>query len=156
MRVSFITKAPRLIASLVSIAVSCLLTAAPASAIGTITIRQSDGDVNVYKDVEIKVIHGALYLTSDDGNGTIIVNRAACSYQGKVLVCFATGAALVQEGEASALDLKTGTVYLNSTGDAQPLVLSSAKLPGHSIMLLLSTNLGTYITVHGRIDEVVQ
>ncbi|HEY1868880.1 MAG TPA: hypothetical protein VGG70_11345, partial [Candidatus Cybelea sp.] len=45
---------------------------------GTITIVHSGGNTDVYKDVEIKVIHGALYMTSADAKGTIVIHRAAC------------------------------------------------------------------------------
>jgi hypothetical protein len=130
--------------------------AAAANATGTITIRQHDGDVNTYDDVAIKVIHGALFLTTADGKGTLVIHRAACSYQGKLLVCFATSATLIQAGQTSPLDLKTGTVYLNDTDDAQPLVLSSTKVPAHSILLSLTTDRGTYVTLNGRIDRVVK
>lgn len=135
---------------------SLFLTTAFAGATGTVMIRQNDGRVNVYKQVSIKVLHGALFLTSRDGKGTLVIHRAACSYQGKLLVCFATSASLVQAGKTSPLDLKTGTVYLNSTDAPQPLVLSSTKVPPHSIMLTLSTDRGTYIASDGRIDKVVK
>jgi hypothetical protein len=72
------------------------------------------------------------------------------------LVCFATNATLIQGGQTSLLDLKTGTVYLNETDDPQSLVLSSTKVPPHSILLALSTDRGTYIGLSGRMDEVVK
>jgi len=146
----------RVLASLCALVAGCMFSAVPASAKGTISIHHTDGDVNVYNDVEIKVIHGNLYLTSEDGKGTIIVHKAACSFQGKIMQCFATNATLVQAGETSPLDLKTGTVYLNDTGDPQPLVLSSAKVPPHSVLLSLSTDRGTLINLNGRIDQVVK
>ncbi|MGB6518948.1 MAG: hypothetical protein WBE79_10640, partial [Candidatus Cybelea sp.] len=75
-----------------------------ANAMGTINIHHKDGTVNTYRDVEIKVFSGSLFLTSDDGNGTIVVTRAACSYRDKIIVCLPTTAALVQEGKSNALD----------------------------------------------------
>jgi hypothetical protein len=129
---------------------------AAARATGTIDIHHQNGTVNSYNDVEIKVFSGSLFLTTDDGDGTIVVTRAACSYQGKIIVCLPTSAALVQDGESSALDLKNGTLYLNYTGDAQPLSLSSAKLSPNSAMLSLTLRNGTYITLRGRIDQVVR
>ncbi|HEX3671005.1 MAG TPA: hypothetical protein VHT92_04790 [Candidatus Cybelea sp.] len=131
-------------------------TVASAGATGTISIQHKDGTRNSYGDVEIKIFSGSLFLTSDDGNGTIVVNRSACSYQGKIIVCLPTSAALVQEGDSNALDLKNGTIYLNYTDSAQPLSGSSAKLPAKSIMLALTTQNGTFISLHGRIDEVIR
>ena len=96
-------------------------TAAGACATGTINIQHKDGTHKSYSDVEIKIFSGALFLTSDDGEGTIVVTRSACSYQGKIIVCLPTSAALVQGGETNALNLKSGTIYLNYTDSAQPL-----------------------------------
>jgi len=119
-------------------------------------IHRASGAPNSYSDVEIKVFSGSLYLTSDDGDGTIVVTRAACSYQGKIMICFPRSAALVQDGESRALNLKRGTIYFNETDDAQPMMFSSQKLPAHSVMLAMSLGDGTFIDVKGRIDEVVR
>jgi hypothetical protein len=127
-----------------------------AAAKGTMTIVQADGSTNTYNDVEIKVIHGALYMTSEDGKGTMVINRAACSHQGQLMVCFATHATLVQAGETSALDFQRGTVYANDTDDYQPMVMSTTKVPPHSIMLSFTTKRGTLVTLNGSIDKVVK
>jgi hypothetical protein len=119
-------------------------------------IRQSDGHTDVYHDVSIKIIHQALFLTSEDGKGTLVINRAACAFQGQILVCFATGATLVQAGSSKPLDFKRGTVYLNLTGESQQLALSSQKVPARSILLSFTTMRGTYISLNGRIDKVVK
>lgn len=134
----------------------CAVIPEVAHATGTISIHHTAGATNTYSDVEIKVFSGSLFLTSDDGNGTIVVTQAACSYQAKVIVCLPITAALVQEGESNALDLKSGTIYLNYTKAPQPLSRSSAKLPPESIMLALTTRNGTFITAHGRIDQVIK
>jgi hypothetical protein len=130
--------------------------AASASAAGTILIQQADGSSNVYDDVAIKVIHNVLYMTTADGRGTLVISKAACSYQGQLMVCFATSAALVQAGKTSALDFKNGTVYVNNTDDPQPLALSTQKVPPHGILVSLTTKKGTYISLSGQIDKVVK
>jgi hypothetical protein len=127
-----------------------------AAAKGTMTIVQANGSTNTYQDVEIKVIHGALYMTSEDGKGTLIINRAACSQQGQLMRCYATNATLVQSGETSPLDFQRGTVYLNDTDDYQPLVMSTTKVPPHSVMLSFTTKRGTTIALNGSIDKVVK
>jgi hypothetical protein len=127
-----------------------------AQATGTINIQHKDGSLKTYGDVEIKVFSGSLFLTSDGGNGTIVVTRAACSYREQIIVCLPTAAALVQDGESQALNLKTGTIYLNYTNAAQPLSHTSAKVPANSVMVALSLNNGTSINVHGRIDELIK
>ncbi len=127
-----------------------------ARAAGTVLIQQSDGHRNTYSDVAIKVIHNALYITSSDGRGTIVINRAACSYQGQLMVCLPTSAALVQSGETSPLDFKNGTLYVNDTDEPQALTMSTAKVPPHGIMLSFTTKRGTYVNLSGRIDKVVK
>ena len=145
----------RVVVAVVAAAWCCSIPIA-AHATGTIDIHRSVGTTNTYSDVEIKVFSGSLFLTSDDGDGTIVVTQAACSYQGKVIVCLPITAALVQEGESQALSVKTGTIYLNYSDAAQTLSASSAKIPSHSIMVALTLRDGTFITVRGRIDQVVE
>ncbi len=130
--------------------------ASPAGAAGTVLIRQSSGQTNVYHGVAIKVIRNVLYMTTSDGKGTLVISRAACSYQGELMICFATGATLVQAGKTSAIDFRRGTLYVNSTDDPQQMALSTAKVPPHSILLSFSTERGTYVSLSGRIDKVVK
>ncbi len=133
-----------------------LFSPSAARAGGTVLIQQADGRRNVYDDVAIKVIHNVLYVTSADGRGTIVINRAACSYQGELMVCLPTSAALVQSGKTSALDFKSGTLYVNSTDDPLPLTMSTAKVQPHGIILSFTTKRGTYVNLSGRIDKVVK
>jgi len=132
------------------------LSAVPARAEGIVTIQHSDGTINTYRDAEIKVIHSALYVTSADGKGTMVINRAACSYQGDTYVCLPTSVTLVQGGSSSAVDLSSGTIYANMTDDAQQLPLSSQHLGPHSILLSITTKKGTTINLSGTIDKVTK
>ena len=145
----------KFVAALMAVA-CCVFVPATAGATGTISIHRSNGTSNSYSDVEIRVFSGSLFLTSDDGNGTIVVTQAACSYQGKMIVCLPIAAALVQQGESDALNLRNGTIYLNYSDTAQPLSRSSAKVPARSIMVALTLNDGTFIDARGKIDELVE
>ena len=78
-----------LAAALLALVIWFALGPAPASATGTVIVRQSDGHLNVYQNVQLKIIHDALFVTTADGEGTLVIHRAACSYQGDLLVCFA-------------------------------------------------------------------
>lgn len=129
---------------------------ATARATGTLQINDSDGDRNTYTGVTVNVFSGSLFVTSADGKGTLVVNRAACSYQGKIIVCLPTSVILVQKGTSNALALTIGTVYLNYTGEAQPLTLSSEKLPAHAVLLSFRTASGTYVTLRGTLDQVIR
>lgn len=142
--------------SLLALIASFALSTAAAGAVGTVTIAQADGTTNVYHDVVIKVIHSALYMTSADGKGTLVINRAACAYQGQLLVCLPTSATLVQAGATSPLDFRKGTVYVNDTDDPQQLTLSTTKVAPHSIVLSFTTKRGTYVSLTGTIDKVVK
>ena len=76
--------------------------------------------------------------------------------QGKLMVCFATNATLIQNGKMSQLDFERGTIYANDTDDFQPLVMSTEKVPPHSIMFSMTTKRGTEVTLSGRVDQVVK
>jgi hypothetical protein len=143
-------------AAVLGVCAAGAFSATAARATGTVTIRQADGATNVYRNVVIEVIRGALFMTSSDGKGTLVIHRAACSYQGQLLVCFATSATLIQGGETNPLDLRNGTIYVNSGGTAAQMALSTIKVPPHSVVLSFSTNRGTYVSLRGRIDKVVQ
>jgi hypothetical protein len=143
----------------VAVALAGLLSASvpgTVDAAGTMSIHHQGGDVNTYPDVDVRVFSGSLFLTSEDGDGTIVVTRAACSYQGKIIMCLPTAVVLVQNGASKALDLKTGTIYLNYTGASQPLSRTSARLPANSVMVAITTRNGTVINLQGRIDQVVK
>jgi hypothetical protein len=144
----------RVLAVLIS-AACCALVPAAANATGTLNILRHNGTHDSYNDVEVKIFSGSLFLTSDDGKGTIVITQAACSYQGEILVCLPTAAALVQEGESAALNLRTGTVYVNYTSAAQTLTHSSTKVPAYSVLVSLRLQDDTYINARGKIDEVV-
>jgi hypothetical protein len=145
----------RKVAAAVAAVVVCLVAAPQARATGTILIQRSNGDAKTYPGIEIKALSGTLFLTSNDGHGTIVVNRAACSFQGKVMVCLPTSIVLVQDGESSPLALKSGTVYLNDTDQDQPLALSSQKIKAHSVMVAFTTKAGTHVNVVGQFDQVI-
>ena len=149
-----LTRNPRMVFAAVAACFALSVTAAHAT--GTLNIMHQGGSVNVYDDVEVKVLSGELFLTSRDGQGTIVVNQAACSYQAKIIVCYPTAAALVQNGTSQALTLKRGTIYLNYTNDPQPLSGSSSKLAPRGILLAFTTKADTSVTLRGRIDEVIQ
>jgi hypothetical protein len=148
--------ASKILAATLIAGACCAFIPSAAGATGTINIHHKSGGTDTYRDVEIRIFSGSLFLTSDDGDGTIVITRAACSFQGKLMVCLPTAAALVQEGQSNALNLKNGTVYFNDTGAAQPLSRSSAKVPAHSVMLAITLRDGTFIDLHGKIDEVVR
>ncbi len=143
-------------AAAIAAAVACCLAPLAAQATGTLSVHRQNGGINTYRTVEIKVLSGALFVTSQDGAGTIVVSNAACSYQAKIIVCLPTAVALVQGGSSHALDLKSGTVYLNYTDSDQPMSRTTTKLPAHNVMLAFSTSKGTSVTLSGVIDQVIK
>lgn len=153
MKLSFFGSA---VAATLALAAATGLTVAPAQAMGTVTIQQADGARNTYHDAVIKIIHNALYVTSADGRGTLVINRAACAYQGDVLVCFVTSATLVQSGKTTPLDFRNGTVYVNMTDQPQALARSTMKVPAKGIVSSFTTKRGTYVNMVGSIDKVVK
>jgi hypothetical protein len=129
---------------------------AGARAQGTITIQHVNQNPDTYERVAIKVIHNTLNVTSEDGQGTLIVTQAACAYQGEIRVCLPTAVTLVQAGGAHALDLRRGTLYVNLTDSMQWLPHSTQKLPPRGIVMSLLSGKGTYINLVGKIDKVTK
>ena len=140
--------------ALAALAVFALSSPLVARAEGTARIQQTNGTVNVYSGVKIQIVHNTLAMTTADGSGTLMIYRAACAYQGDVLVCLPTGATLVQGGSVNPIKIVQGTVYANLTDEMQQLSLSTMRIPAHSIMMAITTGKGTYVTLSGTIDKV--
>ncbi|MGB6986869.1 MAG: hypothetical protein WBD74_12915 [Candidatus Aquilonibacter sp.] len=128
----------------------------PALAAGTLRIQESDGSVRTYTNVSVKVVHQTLRIRSADGKGTLIVNQAACSFVGKIQRCYPLKVSLEQSGATKPIDLKRGTIYVNTSGDVQQLPLSAQQLPSHGILLSFVTDIGTYVTMTGKVDGIVR
>jgi hypothetical protein len=125
-----------------------------ASATGTVRVQQDNGTVQVYNDASIVISQKTLRITTADKKGTLVIDKAACSYVGSVMRCLPYSMSLDQGGGVHPLDFQRGTVYLNLTDDKQPLPFTSKQLLPHSIMLSLTTRIGTIVDVTGTIDAV--
>jgi hypothetical protein len=128
--------------------------AVTAGATGTVRVQQNDGSVQTYPNATIKVSNKTLRITTADKKGTLVIDKAACSFVGAVMRCLPYSMTLDQGGGATPLDFQRGTVYLNPTTDRQPLPLTSKQLPAHGIMLSLTTKIGTIVDVTGTMDEI--
>jgi len=143
------------------IALACSLApvagAGVADAKGTARVQQHDGSVQVYPDVTIRLIRRkSLTLTTADGQGTLTIDKGACSYVGDIQRCLPYHVTLTQGGATHTLDFDRGTVYANLTDQKQQLPLSSTQLPPRGLLMALITERGTYITLTGKIDEVTK
>ncbi len=137
----------------VSALVFVLACGAAARATGTVLVQQDDGTQQIYRDVRIQVLNKTLRLTTADGEGTLIVDRAACSYVGEMLRCLPIDMKLDQGGGMRPLDFQRGTAYLNLTDQTAQLPQSSQQVPPHSIVMSLTTRIGTIVNVTGAIDR---
>ena len=142
-----------LVSTLTAVSILMLVGNAPARATGTVQVQQSDGSIQYYKNASIVVSNKTLRITTADKKGTLLIDRAACSLNGKVLICLPYDMTLDQGGGAHPLDFQRGTVYLNTTNEPQPMPATSQQLPGNGIMLSLTTKIGTIVNVTGTIDK---
>jgi hypothetical protein len=133
---------------------SFVLTAAAASAEGVTRVQQSDGTVQVYEHVSIRLDGQNLWLRSADGMGVLEVADGACSFVREIQRCLPFETTLHQHGESHAIALEHGTVYLNLTDDPHRLPHSDDRLAPHNVLVLLHTARGTYISVKGTLDAV--
>ncbi len=137
-----------------ALAASAALPAA-AAAHGSVRVQQIDGRVAHYDDVRLELSGNTLRVLSPDRVGTLVVNKAACSYVGAMQRCLPSSLTLSQHG-THRITLDRGTVYLNLTSDPQTLPHSSRIVPPRGIVALLRTHRGTFIAITGRLDEVHQ
>jgi hypothetical protein len=128
------------------------LIAAPASARGTTRVQQADGSVQTYTNVEMQMSGATLRLRSSDRKATLEVASSACSLMGEVQRCLPYATTLTQHGATHTIGLERGTVYMNLSGETQPMRHTSQTLGPHEVLLLLHTTRGTIVSVKGTLD----
>ena len=129
-----------------------LCAASIADAKGTVRVQKSDGSIQVYPNVTLRIVGQTLRVTTQDGKGTLVVSRAACSFQGEIMVCLPYELVLEQNGVEQPLDFQRGTFYWNRTDTKQQLSASSTQLPPNGMLGSLLTKKGTIIAISGVID----
>lgn len=128
----------------------------PAGATGTARIQQPDGSTKVYSNVRIVVRDESMAITSSDGQGTVVLGKAACTKIGELVHCLPYDATLFQYGERTRIPLQTGSVWLNPMRAYEALPQSSQQLPPRGVSLVVRTKRGTYLTLEGVVDEVLR
>ncbi|HTV93734.1 MAG TPA: hypothetical protein VMG98_13545 [Verrucomicrobiae bacterium] len=146
--------AVRVLASVALAAALSAVTCGPASATGTVRIQQRDGATKTYSSVRIVVFNESMAITSSDGQGTLILGKAACTKVGELLRCIPYDATLEQHGEVTHIPLKYGTVWFNPSDDNQQLSYSSTQLPPRGVLLSIQTKAGTYVSLTGIVDRI--
>jgi hypothetical protein len=131
------------------------LTGAAASAEGVTRIQQSDGTVQMYRNVHMWLVGQTLHIQSHDKHGVLEIISGACSAPNDGLrTCLPFKTSLHQKGTTHDIALEHGTVYYNVGPDAVQLPHSSRHLASHEVLVLLHTMHGTYVSVRGTLDEV--
>jgi len=144
----------RQISALVFLAMLLLACRTAGLAHGTLTVQKVNQPMQTYPDVRIVIAHKTLRVTSADGKGTLVFDKAACSYAGELQVCLPYDCTLEQGGTSSPINIQEGTLYANLTDQDQPLSNSSTRLPPRGILFSLTTKIGTILNLTGVIDEV--
>jgi hypothetical protein len=126
----------------------------PAEATGTATITHPDGTISTYTNVHIIIWNESLAFTSSDGQGTVVLGKAACTKTGDLVECLPWDATIFQNGNKVRIPLESGTIWLNPTNTMQSLSHSSTELPPRGVLLAVKTRRGTYVNLTGIVDEV--
>ncbi len=126
----------------------------PARATGTVRILQNGGSAKIYANVRISIRNESMAITSADGQGTLVLGKAACTKVDELLECLPYDATLFQNGTRFHIALQSGTVWLNPSKSEQRLTHSWTELPPRGVMLAIRTKRGTYVTMTGIVDEV--
>jgi hypothetical protein len=140
--------------SIVAGAIAFLVMPALAGAEGMTRIQQSDGTVQTYDHVTIEVHGHELRLHSPDRHDTLYVESDACTYVNEMQRCLPYATVLHRRGERDPIALERGTVYLNLSDVGRPPLHSAELVPPHSVLVLLRTARGTFVTVSGTVDMV--
>jgi len=106
--------------------------------------------------VKIRIVDKTLRITSADGKGTLVIQKAACSYVGEIQTCLPYQLALEQGGTSKPVNIKRGTVYVNLTSGTLQLPNSTTQIGPRGIVMSMTTKIGTVINLTGTIDEVVK
>jgi hypothetical protein len=138
--------------TLAELVVFITLLSVPANAAGVTRVEQSDGSVQVYRNVTMSLAGPTLFLRSHDHRGELEISSDACSVIGAVQRCLPYATVLRQHGETHAIALERGTVYFNLSGESQTLRHSSQQLGPHEVLVLLHTLRGTIVSVAGTLD----
>jgi hypothetical protein len=144
------------IAACFAFAGSPALSAGPAAALGTVRIQQSDGAVKTYTGVRVRIQDESMQLTTSDGQGTLVIGKAACTQVGRLVRCFPYDATLEQNGGATHIPLVSGTVWLNRSTAPQRLSHSTTQIPPHGVLMAIQTKVGTYVTLSGTVDSIAK
>lgn len=143
--------------SLLAALTLALASTAIADATGTATVTKSTGTVRTYQNVRIHLLgRSSLRVVSADGQGSLTIRHAACSYIGDLRRCLPFEITLDQHGAKHVIDLERGTLYVNTTDGSLAMPHSTMQVPPHSIVLGLQTQRGTVISVSGQIDGGAQ
>ncbi|HMD02485.1 MAG TPA: hypothetical protein VKG44_05910 [Candidatus Baltobacteraceae bacterium] len=133
-------------------AVAFLAATANADAHGTTRVQLKDGKVTYYSEVRFTVAGRALTLSSPDGKGSLRIAIVNCVQTGQLHRCEPGGAEYRQNGEVRGLEITSGTLYFNTTGQLQTLTHSSMQIPPYGVMLAFHTAHGTYVTSTASLD----
>lgn len=125
---------------------------APAWAAGTVRIQQHNDTVQMYTNVDMRIVNNTLKLTSADGVSTVVISGANCAKTGDLTRCTGGGLSLAQDGN-HPIPFRNATFYFNMSDQDQMLPLSTMKLGPHSVVFSLETAKGTYITGNGTLDR---
>lgn len=126
---------------------------AQAPATGTVRIQQSDGSVQTYTGVTMKVANKKLTFISADKVSTVVISGASCGLRGALVRCMGGGFSLLQDEQQHIVPFKAATFYFNPTSQNQELPLSTTKIHPHSVIFAVQTAKGTYITGNGKLDQ---
>jgi len=123
-----------------------------ADATGTTRIQHRDSDVTDYRHTRFTIDNHALSLTSPDGKAKLTIALIGCVKTGELHTCQPGGAEYRKNGAVRAVNITSGTLYFNPTGEKLPLSLSSTQVPPHGVILTIHTARGTYLSATGKID----
>ena len=124
------------------------------NATGSARVQQYNGAVRTYSNVRIVIENKQMTITSADGVGKLVFQKAACESIDGLVRCYPYSAVLYQRGESRQIQIDRGTAWLNPGSVKKQLPRSSTQLPPHGVLLSIRTKAGTYVSLTGTVDQL--
>ena len=127
---------------------------AAAQAEGTTRVQQSDGTVQTYHHVRVRLQGHTLWLRSPDRKDRLQIVSAACSYVHEIQRCLPYQVFLHKANGTHQITIVRGVYYVNLTSQSHALLHSTERVPAKSVLVFLHTAHGTFVQAEGRLDVV--
>ena len=138
---------------LASICIPFAFFASPALAEGELTVEYSNGDVEVFSDVEISNTETVLYIKGQETGSILLITKNECDKEGELFVCQKARVGLQSYGVLEELKVEQIFLFINGTNEPQDILGSTITLSPNTVLLEFATDVDSFVSGFGTIDS---